>query len=355
MSGAAPPELRLRFLRNLQNLLEEGDFSSTYKYALLHALADIAVEAPDPGDGPLQVHTTQIGAKFVEYYWRQARPFGVREASGVLLQNAGKQAAVLNRLVGVQATHGSGYDRLRNNAQTWERLLREITTIVCNMPLWKLQNRGNGHRLEFIYAHPEGEGVVDAITLKPGVAACLREFHGLIINMIRGAWAQKIQSITANQPLLGNDSQLLPFLFGSERADLSVYVPILHDHQEGRCFYCERPLTNHSDVDHFVPWSRYPNDLANNFVLAHPKCNSEKRDHLAALAHLQHWVELNIRQAHKLEPVFTERGIHSAPEVAHQITCWAYESGEASGALMWRAGQGLLYFEPRWREALSRL
>ena len=97
MTAHASPDARIQFLRNLQNLLEEGDFSSTYKYALLHALADIAVEAPELGDGPLEVHTTQLGAKFIEYYWRQARPFGVREASGVLLQNVGQQAAVLNK------------------------------------------------------------------------------------------------------------------------------------------------------------------------------------------------------------------------------------------------------------------
>lgn len=353
MTAHASPDARIQFLRNLQNLLEEGDFSSTYKYALLHALADIAVEAPEPGDGPLAVHTTQLGAKFIEYYWRQARPFGVREASGVLLQNAGQQAAVLNRLVSVQSALGSGYDRLRTNTQAWERLQREVTTIVCNLPLWKLQNRGNGHRQEFIYAHPPGEGVVDTITLNPGVAACLREFHGLIINMIRGAWAQKVQSIAANQPLLGNDSQLLPFLFGSERADLSVYVPILHEHQEGRCFYCDKRINSRGEVDHFVPWSRYPNDLANNFVLAHADCNHSKRDHLAHTEHLQHWYEANIGQADKLCEAFEGQGIFATPEISLQVTRWAYESGFASGALMWRAGKDLQYFDPEWPGALA--
>ncbi len=35
MTAHASPDARIQFLRNLQNLLEEGDFSSTYKYALL--------------------------------------------------------------------------------------------------------------------------------------------------------------------------------------------------------------------------------------------------------------------------------------------------------------------------------
>lgn len=38
------PEDQVEFLQNLQRLLSEGLFTATYKYALLLALADIAVE-----------------------------------------------------------------------------------------------------------------------------------------------------------------------------------------------------------------------------------------------------------------------------------------------------------------------
>jgi hypothetical protein len=354
MSSAIASERSIQFLRNLQNLLEEGGFSSTYKFALLHALADIAVEVPGSDGGELEVATDKIAAKFIEYYWRQARPFGVREDSGILIQNNGGQAAVLNRVATAQSQLGGSYDRLRNDPNAWGRLIKEVKRIVCDMPLWKLQNRGNGHRQEFIYVHPADEGMVDSITLEPGVATCLREFHGLIINMIRGAWVQKIQAISANQPLLGNDSQLMPFLFGTERADLGVYVPILHDHQEGRCFYCDRRMKSRGEVDHFIPWARYPNDFANNFVLAHKDCNNRKRDHLAATEHLRHWCESNIKKSDSLESVFEEEGIFATPEVSLQVTRWAYEGGYASGALMWHEGKELLYFDPQWRDALAQ-
>ena len=43
-------------------------------------------------------------------------------------------------------------------------------------------------------------------------------------------------------------------------------------------------------VDHFIPWSRYPRDLAQNFVLAHGACNLDKGDMLSAPAQL--WVSL---------------------------------------------------------------
>ena len=46
-----------------------------------------------------------------------------------------------------------------------------------------------------------------------------------------------------------------------------------------------------ADVDHFIPWSRYPDDGLDNLVAAHPKCNNSKRDFLAAAEHVEHWME----------------------------------------------------------------
>ncbi len=351
MTGAVA-SARLAFLRSLQNLLEEGDFVSTYKFALLHALADIAVEGPPVGEAELEVPTRKIAVKFIEYYWRQVRPFGVNDSVGMLLQNAGRQAAVLNRIESVQSSVGGKLGKARASGAMWESLVKDVRDIVCRMPLWKLQNRGIGGRHEFIYAHIDGEGLVDSIVLKPSVAACFRELHGLIINMVRGAWVHKVQSIGANQALLGNDSQLLSFLFGSERADLSPFVPVLHDHQAGRCFYCERPFTGRRDVDHFVPWSRYPVDLANNFVLACAPCNNKKSDHLAATVHLQRWYEANIRDGEALESAYVDAGVSVMPEVSLQVTRWAYENGQTSRTLMWRAPNELLYFDSNWRDVL---
>ena len=39
------PEFQLAFLNKVQRLFAEGDFAASYKYALLIAIADIAVES----------------------------------------------------------------------------------------------------------------------------------------------------------------------------------------------------------------------------------------------------------------------------------------------------------------------
>ena len=46
--------------------------------------------------------------------------------------------------------------------------------------------------------------------------------------------------------------------------------------QDRRCFYCRTRIAdpNQSEVDHFLPWARYPDDGLDNFVVADKKCNA---------------------------------------------------------------------------------
>lgn len=81
----------IQFLRQFQQLLAEGGFVATYKFALLQALADLSVEHAVAPDGSLDLPVECIAGKFIEFYWNQARPF--RET--VLLQNTKGQAEVV--------------------------------------------------------------------------------------------------------------------------------------------------------------------------------------------------------------------------------------------------------------------
>ena len=87
------PEEQVLFLRNVQRLLAEGSFVASYKYALLHALADLAVVKGEDTGAPLELTTREIAAKFIELYWRQCRPFQAGGAASglVLQQNTGRQ------------------------------------------------------------------------------------------------------------------------------------------------------------------------------------------------------------------------------------------------------------------------
>ncbi len=281
------PEEQVLFLRNIQRLLDEGQFVASYKFALLHALADLCVLRGDDSGAPLTLTTREIAAKFIELYWQQCRPYEIGgQSTGIVLQqNTGKQAAIITGVV--QGGRGcASLFRLRQTApDLWSSLVSSASRTIYVMPLWKLQTVGS-ERLDFLYAN-QGRGT--EIILKPGIACCFRTFYGLLRNLIQGAWIRFVQNLNADR--LGHITDLSSFLFGREREPLAAYQDVLFDVQHGRCFYCHGELHRHADVDHFIPWSRYPTDLGHNFVLAHPQCNNQKSDHLAAEEHLQAWAE----------------------------------------------------------------
>src|SRR5437868_640064 len=119
MIWAAPtPEQQVEFLRNFQRLLAEGLFVASYKFALVHALADLAVLTGDDSGAPLEIDTKDIAAKFVELYWRQSRPFQVvSQPTGVILQqNTGKQAAIIAQIGASQQGCGGSLFRFKQAA-----------------------------------------------------------------------------------------------------------------------------------------------------------------------------------------------------------------------------------------------
>lgn len=323
-------------------MLAEGLFVASYKFALVHALADLAVLQGDDTGAPLEIGTKDIAAKFVELYWRQSRPFQVGgETTGLILQqNTGKQAAIINKIVRSQQDCGASLFRLKQSAPDhWSKLVAEVDGVVQEMPLWKLQTVGN-EPLEFLY---ENLGRGNRVTLKPGVAYCFRAFYELIRDLIEGAWVRLVQKLNANK--LGSVTDLGTFLFGQERACLDAYRPILLDVQKGDCLYCRKALTGKTQVDHFVPWSRYPASLGHNFILAHDKCNNAKSDFVAAENHLAAWIKRN--QDHHAES--EERRIAAALpcdlSATVRIAAWVYQQTEKSE----RAGVG-----PRKTAAASR-
>jgi hypothetical protein len=62
------------FLTHLQRLLNEGGFVAFYKFGLLLALTDIAVEMGDDSGARLHVPLTAIAEHLIRLYWRQVLP-----------------------------------------------------------------------------------------------------------------------------------------------------------------------------------------------------------------------------------------------------------------------------------------
>jgi hypothetical protein len=338
------PEQQVQFLRNIQRLLSEGLFVASYKFALIHALADLAVLKGDDAGNVLELSTREIATKFIELYWNQSRPFSMGGNSSLILQqNTGRQAAIIGKIAAIQKeVEGSLYRVKQASPTRWNELVTEVDAIVRTMPLWKLQTVGT-ESLEFLYANV-GKGT--KIILKPGVSYCLRTFYEFIRDLIEGAWVRFVQRVNANN--LGNATDLGSFLFDTQRSNLETYRPILLDVQKGICLYCKRTIRDKSQVDHFVPWSRFPTDLGFNFVLAHDKCNNSKSDFLAAENHLESWMMRNHEHQTELHQRLVESGLPSDFGAAIQIARWMYQQTEKSNGQVWVIDKVLKHLDPSW-------
>jgi hypothetical protein len=344
------PEEQVKFLRNVQRLLAEGLFTASYKFALVHALADLAVLKGDDSGAPLLVETKEIAVKFVELYWRQARrlPVGGESTGLILQQNTGRQAAILSQIAKAHQTCGGSLFRLKQKgADRWAALVGEVDQVVRTMPLWKLQTVGD-ERLEFLYENLDRGS---RITLKSGVAYCLRAFYELIRDLIEGAWVRFVQKVNADR--LGSATDIGTFLFGEERAGLDAYRPILLDVQKGVCLYCRKSLAGKAHVDHFVPWSRYPADLGHNFVLAHDRCNGAKSDFLAAENHLAAWIERNRGHRVELQERLVDAALPCDLLSTERVARWVYQQTEKANGQVWVMEKILRHLSTDWTKCFA--
>ena len=218
--------------------------------------------------------------------------------------------------------------------------------VVRVMPLWKLQTVGS-EQVDFLY---DNTNTGTSITLKPGVAYCLRSFHQIIVDLVEGAWLSYVRKINSGRS--GTLTDLGSFLFGCERSTLSVYRDVLTEIQEDTCFYCHRPLHRKGEADHFIPWSKYPQDLGHNFVLAHASCNNRKSDYLAAEEHICAWQERNASVAGELSQRFDAFELPHDIQASVRVAEWAYTQTEKAGGQVWVRDRILKHLTSDWRRCL---
>jgi hypothetical protein len=224
-------------------------------------------------------------------------------------------------------------------------LVGHIRRLLVTMPLWKLQRVGSD-RLDFLY---EERLIAGEIVLRPGIADCFKQQFMIVQAVVQMSWLNFVQKLPPNRNLLGATGDLAEFLFGAERAGLRTIVDGLNELQANLCFYCSRRMQEAVAVDHFIPWSRYPRDLAHNFVLAHATCNAAKRDMLAATPHLERWVERTIAQSATLTQIFEcARFVHDA-DASVSVTEWSYENAARSKSLVWVRGKETCALSEEWR------
>jgi hypothetical protein len=323
-------ETQLELLAKVERLLSEGRFTSTYKFALLIALTNIAVEQGDDSGDALEVDLDDVARQYLALYWNMARPYP--RVNAILKQNreATKPSKMITLLKDAAVEAPSNYRRLQAYRVANDALIRETRRTLAKDVLYRLQSIGASGKAgeRFLYDHPEtasGCASLKHITLKPGVAACLRRLRGVIVAIVQARWALWVRE---SNERLGADRELEAFLFGTDRSAVSVYAERFFELQSGRCFYSGDKLASPKagEVDHFIPWARYPFDSPFNLVLASRKVNNELRDSLKPAEWRTRWIARNTKhfiQLTEAEP----HGFGAAPEDrehSERIAAWIY-------------------------------
>ncbi|WP_158768211.1 HNH endonuclease [Paraglaciecola sp. L1A13] len=334
---------RIEFISYIQRLLENTETSSTYKFALLHALADLCIESDISKKPKLKIEVDDLVERIFSLYWQHAKPFKIDSSEtndskeiisreSILHQSTNKEPTVIKT---IRTLKGRGGDNLtvakKLNEKKWVELFNSAKKSIREGPLWRLQLIEN-NIVPFLYEHKKGKSYIQ---LNEGVADSFRFFHDIVVKLVRQGWADKIASIKSNQASLGKSGELADFLFGSKRVSLKYASELLEKIQGGYCFYCEKKIKGDAHVDHFIPLKKYNYDLAHNFVLAHKKCNQDKSSHLALKIFKDKWVAQNLEKyKDKISSKLSSRYMCD-PERSRAVADTFYEIADKSNIPLW--------------------
>lgn len=324
----------IEFITYVQRMLVEGDFSATYKYALLHAIADVCLESPNVTvNGKLPISFDLLADKMLRLYWSQARPFRGAMQSQQLHQNSNskKQIAIITAVHNIQQTGLYNINQLYKSPM-YKQVHSLAKRTLKDQPLWRLQILAKKEEC-FLYPHDKSQ---QHIELNAGIAGYFREFYHLITYLARAAWIDKIISFKHNQYLVGAQANLPEFLFGQDRKALAYAKPLLQELQKNTCFYCGKKLNDHAEVDHFIPFAKYTFDLGHNFVLADRACNNSKRDYLASYEHKYKWEECNLGHYSTMIAEELAGYVECDSDKSMAVADWAYQIARNSASNLWQ-------------------
>lgn len=292
----------IEFSSRLLQLIDSGRLTATYKLATLTAIVDLCAEfgAPDT------LSAKAVGQRVVELYWPQAGPFTGNDEGSVALRQSGMTSDIPDKLDRFRREHrlrgGATVEDARRVApDEWTTLAGELTAVVVREPIPRLQRFGQGQgAIEDRFVYDIGwsekvsrtqvmrDGFDDTMYFRPGVPELLSRMGPLLRPVLQARWATEVAKRNAH---LVDEVQLAEFLFGADRISLERVRGPLLELQGHDCFYCGDRIRGRADVDHFLPWSRHPDNTLDNLVAAHAACNGSKSDSLAATGHLAHWLD----------------------------------------------------------------
>ena len=296
-------------IERLLRVIDEGRRTATYKLALLLALIDAIAMSPGDSDLP----TRALAERVLELYYPQTRAYVDRSGAAhdlrqISMKGSEVLTAVTRLRVAADRSKPSLHHVRQRMAADYEHTLDAVEETFVRYPIPLMQVVG-GTVVPFLYSVDWPEGTTakklrrtgnDKLRLLDGVADRLVVIGPMLRPLIELHWTRDVARWTR---LPMEDEDLRSHLFGTERTAFpKKLVGELSDLQGDECFYCGDHLTGRREVDHFLAWSRWPNDAIENLVVA-DRCNGLKSNHLAATEHLVRWrtrLTLKVEQLHDI-------------------------------------------------------
>ncbi|GAA5100756.1 HNH endonuclease [Wohlfahrtiimonas larvae] len=321
---------QLEFLQKIQLILEAGNFTSTYKFALLLALSNLSIRNGSDNHHTLILSYEEIAEQFIEQYWKQSLPFEyVNQENFILQQNTGPQIVVIQNIQKLMLNFPTLSQAIKS--AEGQKIIKKTAKTIKDYPARFLQ-KIEGHNLNFLYDWHENHAYIQ---LKPNIMYCLRQFSGIIRQLVQQSWADFIRRLPKNKDILRGQQDIQVFLFDEQRTSLKKVNDIYMELQDHRCFYCQKKIHGTAEVDHFIPWSYYQQDTIHNFVIADRKCNGAKNNFLADTSFLIRWLARNQKYGQEIHTASKNIGIVSNQKVSENIAQWAYQRAINNQSPIW--------------------
>lgn len=332
-------------IERLLRVVDEGRRTATYKLALLLAIVDAVALSP----GESELPTRFIAERVLSLYYRQTRPFvdihgGTHQPRQISMKSSAAVAAVERLRSVAEQSRYRNVDEVRALLpDEFADAVDAIEDVFVRYPIPLMQVVGS-NVVPFLYAVDWSEGTsaktlkragADRVRLLDGVADRLAVLGPMLRSIIELHWTRDVARWTR---LPMDDELLRVHLFGSERVSFPrALVGELSAMQGDTCFYCGARLGSRRDVDHFLAWSRWPNDAIENLVIA-DQCNGAKADHLAATVHLTRWRLRLETKASDLAQVANKHRWPSARDRTWALAQTTY-THVAAGTPLWLRGK----------------
>lgn len=346
-------------VQRIAEILSEGSRETTYKHALLMALIDWSVE----NAGETQVPTSDLAEIVLRLYWDQGQPYFSAGGEAVPIKQGkpGQPDVKITALVReLRAKSDSKFLHgvAKEAPKTLKMTVDSIERVLVAQPIPRLQTIGKTTS-EFLYScsWPPKQSLnklrasgIASIELLPGVSQVLRSLGPLFRTMIEMHW---IQDVAKWSGVKVEEDSLRDHLFGSEREQLSPKArEMLAEFHGNVCFYCEIKLRKFH-VDHFVPWSKYPNGAIENLVPSCVKCNLSKSDVLPSPRYFESWMA---RFAHQGDFVaIADQGLCESNPRRSISVARSISTELRSGSVVWDGPNGFLQFDEQMKVTLSKL